>query len=95
MSAGNGGEKGSDLARRLAAAAAPAIERAVAEKAAETAAMLAAALPGGSAVTAGRGTAARVTLSGPGLFAREFGTRDAAADPVMAPALGRLKRRRT
>jgi len=34
-----------------------------------------------------------VALMGDNLFAREFGALGAAADPVIAPALGRLKRR--
>jgi hypothetical protein len=34
-----------------------------------------------------------VTLSGEGLFAREFGAVDAAAEPVLAPAIERLRRR--
>ena len=34
-----------------------------------------------------------ITLSGENLFAREFGALDAAADPVITPAIDRLKRR--
>jgi hypothetical protein len=33
-----------------------------------------------------------VAVSGENLFAREFGALDAAADPVIAPAIDRLKR---
>lgn len=91
---GKGSDRGSDLARRLAAAAAPTIQAAIAAAAAETASALAAALPDGEAAAQGYGDGTLVRLSGPGLFAREFGARDATADPVMAPALGRLKRRR-
>lgn len=34
-----------------------------------------------------------MTVSGENLFAREFGALDAAADPVIVPAINRLRRR--
>jgi len=34
-----------------------------------------------------------LTLSAPNLFAREFGTLDTPADPVLAPAIDAIRRR--
>ena len=47
--------------------------------------------PLGSGVPSGHSL--DIAISGSSLFAREFGALDAAADPVIAPALSRLKRR--
>jgi hypothetical protein len=44
-------------------------------------------------VSASAGLSLDVTLTGEGLFAREFGALDAAADPVLAPAVDRLRRK--
>ncbi|MBN9025580.1 MAG: hypothetical protein J0H20_08180 [Rhizobiales bacterium] len=44
-------------------------------------------------VSARFGHSLDVAITGSNLFAREFGALDAAADPVIAPALSRLKRR--
>ncbi len=82
-----------DIGRRIAAAARRPIAAAVATEADRVAAALAAAAPGSTAGSMGRAGGLKVTLTGPGLFAREFGAIDSAADPIVAPALRRLKRR--
>ncbi|MBN9058577.1 MAG: hypothetical protein J0H21_05180, partial [Rhizobiales bacterium] len=48
---------------------------------------------GSGEVSARFGHSLDVAITGSNLFAREFGALDAAADPVIAPALSRLKRR--
>jgi hypothetical protein len=65
----------------------------VTSEADRVAAAIAATAPGSTAGATRRGDGMQVTLTGPGLFAREFGAIDSAADPVLAPALRRLKRR--
>ena len=60
-----------------------------------TAAVLGGAVEGGSARAEPRAGGASIHVTGPGLFAREFGAIDGTSDPALAPALGRLKRRRT
>ncbi len=82
-----------DIGRRIAAAARRPIAAAVASEASRVANALAASAPGSSAGTTRREGGVEVTLTGPGLFAREFGALDSAADSVVAPALRRLKRR--
>ncbi|BCP52825.1 hypothetical protein K32_14420 [Kaistia sp. 32K] len=49
--------------------------------------------PSFSVGSAGSGLSVDVTLIGENLFAREFGALDAAADPVIGPAISSLKRR--
>lgn len=48
--------------------------------------------PQGSGATAS-GLSLDIAIVGEAMFAREFGTLDAPADPVIAPAIDRLKRR--
>jgi len=53
-------------------------------------------LPGGGAsvaVAGDGGLSLEITLAVENLFAREFGTLDAGADPVLAPAIERLRRK--
>lgn len=84
---------GKALAESLAAASRAAIDGAIETAAARAAAEIAGGMPEAEVRIAPRAGAAAVTLAGPGLFAREFGALDSAADPVIAPALQRLKRR--
>ena len=87
-------DKGGELARSIAASLGKPIETAVRVRAGEVAAVLGGAGEGGSARAEPRAGGASVHVTGPGLFAREFGAIDGTSDPVLAPALGRLKRRR-
>ncbi|MCX5479222.1 hypothetical protein OSH08_09415 [Kaistia geumhonensis] len=87
-------EKGGDLARSIAAGLRVPIETAVRARAGEVAAALGGAVEGGSARAETSAGGASVHVAGPGLFAREFGAIDGTSDPALAPALGRLKRRR-
>ncbi len=82
-----------DLGRSLQTAARAPIATALARQANRAAAMLAAAAPEAGTVIGRQDGAALVTLVGPGLFAREFGAIDSAADPVIAPAIRKLRRR--
>ncbi len=82
-----------DVSRSLAAAARAPIASALANEASRAAAMLAAAAPEASTAISRQDGAALVTLVGPGLFAREFGAIDSAADPVVAPAIRKLRRK--
>ena len=86
---------GTDMTRRIMAAARRPIAAALSGEARRAADFLTASAPGSSAATAPRDGGAMVTLTGPGLFAREFGALDSASDPVIAPAIGRMKRRTT
>jgi hypothetical protein len=88
-------DKGGELARSIAASLKVPIETAVRTRAGEVAAALGGAVEGGSARAEPRSGGASVHVTGPGLFAREFGAIDGTSDPALAPALGRLKRRRT
>jgi hypothetical protein len=85
---------GDALAAVLGRAAEAAIDGAVARNAGRVAAAVAA-VPGAPATTIRR-TRRRATvgISGEGLFAREFGGRFLPADPLIAPALAGLGRRR-
>jgi hypothetical protein len=72
----------------------PAVRQALAARAGALAAALAAREPAASVTTTERGEAEIVvTASAPGLFAREFGTRDALADPVIGPAINEMSGR--
>ncbi|MBZ9934997.1 hypothetical protein LB518_01720 [Mesorhizobium sp. BR1-1-16] len=86
---------GTDMTRRIMAAARRPIAAALGGEARRAAGLLAASAPGTSASILPRDGGALVTLTGPGLFAREFGALDSASDPVIAPAIGRMKRRTT
>ncbi|MBN9434434.1 MAG: hypothetical protein J0I45_18540 [Bosea sp.] len=88
-------DKGGELARSIAASLGKPIETAVRVRAGEVAAVLGGAVEGGSARAEPRAGGASIHVTGPGLFAREFGAIDGTSDPALAPALGRLKRRRT
>ncbi len=78
-----------DLTRRdLIRALRPAVDGAVRARAEALARRIEDAAPDVTATTEGRedgGTV--VTVSGPGLFAREFGSIDQAAEPVIGPAV--------
>jgi hypothetical protein len=66
----------------------PAVRQALAARASTLAATIAAREPGAGVTVMERGEAeVMVTTSAPGLFAREFGGRDAVADPVIGPAV--------
>jgi hypothetical protein len=66
----------------------PAVRQALAARASTLAAVIASREPGASVVATQRGEGqVVVTASAAGLFAREFGTRDAVADPVIGPAV--------
>jgi hypothetical protein len=72
----------------------PAVRQALAARAGELAAAIAAREPAASVTAVERGEGeVVVTASAPGLFAREFGTRDAVADPVIGPAVGGMSGR--
>ena len=85
---------GADLVRALRGLSRrPAVRVALRERAEAVAAAIAEA--GGEGVTATvverSAGEAIVTASGPGLFAREFGSLDAPAEPVVAPAVERVR----
>jgi hypothetical protein len=66
----------------------PAVRQALAARASTLAATIAAREPGATVAATVRGEAeVVVTASAPGLFAREFGTRNAVADPVIGPTV--------
>jgi hypothetical protein len=66
----------------------PAVRQALAARAGELAAAIAAREPAATVTVTDRGEAEIVvTVSAPGLFAREYGGRDAVADPVIGPAI--------
>ncbi|SHE61820.1 hypothetical protein SAMN02745157_0567 [Kaistia soli DSM 19436] len=81
---------GADIARRIMAATRQPIAAALGGEARRAADLLAASAPGSSAATAPHDRGTMVTLTGPGLFAREFGALDSASDPVIAPAISRM-----
>ncbi|MCB1487038.1 MAG: hypothetical protein KDJ88_06210 [Bauldia sp.] len=77
-----------DLTRRdLIRALQPAIDGAVARRAEDLARRVVASGGVDADVSAPRDGACAITVSGPGLFAREFGSIDRAAEPVIAPAV--------
>lgn len=86
---------GADLVRALRGLSRqPAVRAAVRERA-ETLAVAIEEIGGeGVAVTVAERSAGDVivTASGPGLFAREFGSLAAPAEPVVAPAVERMRR---
>jgi hypothetical protein len=81
-----------DLIRALSRVTAPAIDRAVRERAAAIAKRIEA--TGGNltvdVVRWGEG-AYVVAVSGPDLFAREFGSVDRAPEPVIGPAVAKMR----
>ncbi len=86
----------SDLARVLGdVAARAAVDDAVKARAEALAATIDAAGDVDTQVTRAAPGDYRVTVSGPSLFAREFGGRDTPPDPVVAPAVDRLRQGKT
>jgi hypothetical protein len=72
----------------------PAVTRAVAARGDALAAAIAARAPGAKTTVAPRGAGeVVVTASAPGLFAREFGSRDRAPDPVIGAAIDEMSGR--